>query len=103
MERRLYSRKAAATKVYVFVPGQPARCHSVRDLSKGGVFIDTGPNALPERTFVQLCFLSRQTSTVTKIYRLPATVVRSTPRGAALAFGRNEVAIGGPAQQGRVS
>lgn len=84
VEHRLSPRKGARVKVYFSLGKQPMQRCSTRNLSSGGVFLET---RLPLRlnTPVQLLFVLNR-GVVIRIYRLSAIVVRLSKDGIGLMF-----------------
>lgn len=89
-ERRWGLRKAV--QVDVLIDNQPAcLLHGrIGNISIGGLFVRTSPHALDRNARVELVLLLQENGG-TKVYRMPAIVVRHTAEGAGLIFDRYNI------------
>lgn len=90
MERRGGMRKSL--EIDVVIDNQPACLLQGRigNVSIGGLFVQTEAASLTANTQVELV-LMLQREDGTQVYRMPAMVVRVTPRGAGLMFDQYDV------------
>jgi hypothetical protein len=83
-EQRWSPRRRLSESLTVYLNGHPVAA-TARDISIGGVLVDTGAIRLPRNSQVYVYFkLSR--SGAAAPYRFAARVVRSSERGAGLMF-----------------
>lgn len=89
-ERRWGARKPV--EVDVVIDNQPLCLMRGRigNISIGGLFVQTAGGALHENAKVELVLLLQEDGT-TRVYRMPALVVRVTPDGAGFMFDQYDV------------
>jgi hypothetical protein len=90
MERRWGLRKAI--EVDVVIDNQPSSLlrGQIGNVSTGGLFVRTEPKSLQKNAQVELVLMLQQDSG-TRVYRMPAMVVRLTHEGAGLMFDEYDV------------
>jgi len=85
-ERRRYPRRRSdGTQVHLYAEGISTQCCKVRDISKAGIFIQTG-TPLPLAQFVELAFTCLHSRQIVKIYRRSAYVARTSEDGVVVLF-----------------
>jgi hypothetical protein len=93
MEHRWSLRKLMTASVIVECPriGMVRAC--MRDISLGGMFIETGPISLPLNAPIAVSFNSSTFDDQRDDHRLQAMVVRQAPNGVGLMFLESEVDV----------
>lgn len=90
MERRWGLRKPVDADVVIDSQPLCLLRGRIGNISIGGLYVTTTPTALNRNTPVELVLL-RQESGGTRVYRLPAMIVRLTEEGAGLIFDRYHI------------
>ena len=86
MERRNATRKLTKTRVVVHHDNLDDTPLRTRDMSQGGVFVSTAqPANLKTGTTFEMTFMI-DLGAITKLRKVAATVVQSTPEGLGLRF-----------------
>jgi hypothetical protein len=87
MEHRWSMRKSVASSVMVKSNSIGVIQGRVRDISLGGIYVDTGKKPLDLNSSVDLAFVE-STEPAKRVCVVPAVVVRTTNEGAGLMFHR---------------
>lgn len=83
---RWHERQASDRSVLISARPHGLRQARIRDVSSSGLFVELPPSKpLADNTQVELIFV-RSTNQVSRLLRIPALVVRTTPSGAGLMF-----------------
>ncbi len=94
MERRDSQRRQTATKVYLSDESLPLTACTTRDMSSGGVFVETSDARWLRRGMrVQLTFVV-ELDGVDKLHQCSAIVARTTKDGVGLAFESGSAVMG---------
>ena len=87
MERRTAARKLTNTRVVIHHEEFDAKLLSTKDMSQGGVFVNTTtPISLQQGTRFEMTFMV-DLGSITKLRKVAATVMQSTPEGFGCRFG----------------
>jgi hypothetical protein len=89
MDRRSYERKHLRHAATLHAPRSGALVATMRDLSLGGMYVETGPAGLPQNSAVKVSFALPDSGSH-ESFTLEAVVVRRGRDGSGLMFVRME-------------